>query len=86
MTLTLDLPNELETRLSAEAMRLGLPLEQYALRLLGDTPKVGGQLSNGAELVDFWSCEGVIGSRSDIEDSQAHARRIRQQAERRTRD
>ncbi len=86
MPLTLDLPNELETRLSAEAMRLGMPLQQYALRLLGDTPEASGQLSNGAELVAFWKREGVIGSRSDIDDGQAHARRIRQQAERRPRD
>ena len=83
MTITLDLPEELEHRLTAEAMRLGLPVEQYALRLLGDVPNTGQQPANGAELVAFWHREGVIGSRPDIEDSQAHARRLRHRAERR---
>jgi len=39
MTLTLELSGELEHRLTAAAMSLGLPLEQYALRLLGEIPK-----------------------------------------------
>jgi hypothetical protein len=34
MTLTLELPPELEARLKAEAARLGLPPAQYALHLL----------------------------------------------------
>jgi hypothetical protein len=34
MTLTLELPQDLERRLNDEASRLGLPLEKYALRLL----------------------------------------------------
>lgn len=84
MTLTLDLPQDLEHRLTAEAMRLGLPIEQYALRLLGDVPKTESQPTSGAELVAFWRREGVIGSRPDIQDSQAHAREIRRRAERRT--
>jgi len=83
MTLTLDLPKDLEHRLNAEAMRLGVPIEKYALRLLGDVQEPDQQPANGAELVAFWHREGVIGSRSDIEDSQAHARRIRHRAERR---
>ncbi len=83
MTLTLDLPKDLEHRLTAEAVRLGLPVDQYALRLLGDIPKTGQRPASGAELVAFWRREGVIGSRPDIEDSQAHARRIRHHAERR---
>lgn len=84
MTLTLDLPKDLEHRLTAEAMRLGLPVEEYALRLLGDDPKKNQHPTSGAELVAFWRREGVIGSRPEIEDSQVHARRIRHQAERRT--
>ena len=83
MTLTLDVPKDLEHRLTAEARRLGLPVEQYVLRLLGNTPKSHRQQVDGAELVAFWRSEGVIGSRSDIEDSQAHARGIRDRAERR---
>ncbi len=86
MTLTLDLPQELEQRLSAEARRLGLPLEQVALRRLGEAPTaVEASPGDGAELVAYWREEGVIGSRPDIENSQAHAREIRRQAEQRAR-
>ncbi len=86
MTLTLELPQELERKLSAEARRLGLPLEQVALRCLDEAP-VAAEASprDGAELVAYWRREGVIGSRPDIQDSQAHAREIRRQAERRAR-
>ena len=86
MTLTLELPKDLERRLTTEAVRLGLPVEQYALRLHDDAPKTRTQPTNGAELVAFWQREGVIGSRPEIEDSQVHARRIRRQAEKRMRD
>lgn len=34
MTLTLKIPQELERELSTEASRLGLPLSEYALRVL----------------------------------------------------
>ncbi|MEM1201827.1 MAG: hypothetical protein AAGN66_01210 [Acidobacteriota bacterium] len=81
MTLTLDLPKDLEHRLTAEALRLGLPVEQYALRLLGGVPESDHRHASGPELVAFWRREGVIGSRPEIEDSQAHARSIRRQAE-----
>ena len=86
MTLTLDLPQELERKLSAEAERLGLPLEQYALRRLDEAPPTStdSRPKDGAQLVAYWRREGVIGSRSDIEDSQAHARELRRQAERRS--
>ena len=83
MTLTLDLPHELETELSAEAERLNMPLPEYILRVLtigrfaSNTPKTG------AELVDYWHQEGLIGTRPDIADSQEHARMLRDMAERR---
>lgn len=83
MTLTLELPQDLERRLTVEATRLGLPLEKYALRLLHEAPKAETRLSTGAEVVAYWRREGVIGSRPEIEDSQAHARAVRRQAERR---
>lgn len=40
---------------------------------------------SGAELVDYWRREGLIGYRSDIRDSASHARRLRRAAERRPR-
>ncbi|HEX6900290.1 MAG TPA: hypothetical protein VF789_11275 [Thermoanaerobaculia bacterium] len=39
----------------------------------------------GADLVAYWQAEGLVGTRPDIADSQAHAREIRRQAERRER-
>jgi hypothetical protein len=91
MSLTIDLPEELEKELSAEASRLGLPLSEYALRLLAtggshafgagaDAPKTG------AELVAYWHSEGVIGTRPDIADSLQYAQELRQKAERRTQE
>ena len=85
MTLTLDLPEELETELTAEAQRLGLPLSEYARRLLATGKAPGGAPTTGSELVAYWQSEGVVGSRPDISDSQQHARSIRHRAENRYR-
>jgi hypothetical protein len=85
MTLTLDLPKELESELSAEAARLGLPLPEYARRLLAAGRAPGATPKTGAELLAYWRREEVIGSRPDIADSQEHARAIRREAEKRSR-
>ena len=86
MSITLDLPQELESELAIEAAQLGLPLSEYVLRLLSTRSLVGQVPTTGAELVAYWQREGVIGMRSDIVDSQAHARQIRHKAERRVRE
>jgi hypothetical protein len=86
MTLTLELPQDLEHELSAEAKRLGLPLDEYALKLLSRHPSASGGPQTGADLVGYWRSEGVIGSRSEIADSAAHARQLRRRAERRLPD
>lgn len=90
MTITLELPQDLERELAAEAARQGLSLPEYALQLLSgnrtafpafpasDMPRTG------AELVSYWERSGVVGSRPDIHDSAAHARVLREQAQRRT--
>jgi hypothetical protein len=85
MEITLDLSQELESELSIEAERLGLPLSEYVLRVLSTGRPVGTTPKTGAELVDYWQNEGLIGMRPDIADSQEHARLIRKIAERRTR-
>ena len=85
MSITLDLPEELENELSAEASKLGLSLPEYILRLLSTGLILDKTPKSGAELVKYWQSEGLIGTRPDITDSQAHARQIREQAERRTR-
>lgn len=86
MTITLDLPQELERELSAEAARQGVPLSEYALRLLATGRPARPMPKTGAELVSYWQSEGLIGTRSDIADSQIHARVLREQAERRGRE
>lgn len=84
MTITLDLPDEVIRELSAEADRLGLPLAGYIERVLATGRAVEGRPQTGAELVDYWRSEGLIGSRPDIADSQQHARQLRARAEQRS--
>ena len=83
MSIAVDLPEELENELSAEAAQLGLSLPEYVLRVLSTGVVIGKRPKTGAELIDYWESEGLIGTRSDITDSQEHARQIRNEAERR---
>lgn len=85
MTLTLDLPQDLEHELTAEANKLGLPVAEYALRLLLYRPVVDKMPATGAELVDYWQKANLVGTRPDIEDSQEYARQLRREAETRQR-
>jgi len=85
MTLSLELTPDEEARIRRRAATLGIDEREYAHRLLQaglqdeesyelrdeDRPKTG------AELVAYWEREGLIGTRPDITDSQAHAREIR---------
>ena len=81
MSITLDLPQELEEELSAEAERLNLPLSEYVLRILSTKGTAGTMPRTGEELVAYWQSEGVIGSRPDIFDSQVHARNLRRESQ-----
>ena len=81
MTLTLEIPQDLEQELTTEATELGLPLAEYALRLLYLRPAIEHAPKTGAELVTYWQNAAVIGTRRDISDSQEYARKLRQQAE-----
>lgn len=85
MSLVLDLPAELESELAAEASRLGLPLPEYVLRLLAVGRAPNPAPRTGTELLDYWKGEGLIGTRPEIADSSAHARTLREQAQRRAR-
>jgi hypothetical protein len=85
MSIELELPEELENELAAEAEQLGLTLPEYALRLLSSGLLVGKKPANGAELIDYWESEGLIGARPDITDSQSYARQLRDRAEERSR-
>jgi len=86
MTITLNLPPDKISELSTEASGLNLPLSEYILRILS-TRQVSENLpQTGAELVAYWQSVGVIGSRTDIADTQAHARQLRHDAQRRSLD
>ena len=85
MSITLDMPQELVSKLSAEAARLGLSLSEYVVHVLSTGRLAEQRPKTGEELVAYWQGEGVIGTRLDIADSQKRARKIRQKAERRTR-
>jgi hypothetical protein len=60
MTITLDLPQELEQELSVEAEKISLSLPEYILQLLAIRKFLEGQLRTGAELVSYWQSEGLI--------------------------
>ncbi|GET44381.1 hypothetical protein [Microseira wollei] len=85
MTISLDLPPDLENALSTEADRLNLPLSEYIVHILSVRQVLNNPPKTGAELVAYWQNAGVINSRSDITDSQAYARNLRQEAETRER-
>jgi hypothetical protein len=83
MGLLLELPEDLAAALAIEASRLGLSLPDYAAHLLASASLMPGQVQSGVDLVAYWRAEGVIGSRANVEDSQAQARSLRQRAEQR---
>jgi hypothetical protein len=83
MSLTLDLPDDLAEALADEAARLGMSVPDYVVRLLATARSSGVKLQDGGDLVSYWRAEGLIGTRTDIADSQIEARRLREQAQRR---
>ncbi len=83
MDVTLELPQELASALSDEASQRGLSLPDYALQLLSVGHPPDSPIRTGAELLAYWNREGVVGTRTDIADSQEHARSLREQAQRR---
>jgi hypothetical protein len=86
VSINLDLPPELENQLFTEASQLNLPLSEYILRILSVRQVLANPPKTGAELVAYWQSEGVINSRPDITDSQAHARKLRHEAQTRERE
>ncbi len=83
MPQTVELPDDLADALAGEASRLGMSLPDYAVRLLVAARPSTASVRSGADLVAFWRAEGLVGSRAEIADSQAHARMLREQAQRR---
>ncbi len=86
MTLTLELPPDLEARLQSESARRGLSPSECALEALEASLPDVAMPTSPAELVDYWEREGVLGiwaDRTDIPDSPEYARQLRRQAEQR---
>ncbi|MEL6606346.1 MAG: hypothetical protein AAFP20_24380 [Cyanobacteria bacterium J06614_10] len=81
MSISLDLPSYLETELATEASNLNLPLSEYILQILSSRSSAQNPPKTGADLLKYWESVGVIGSRSDIENSQQYARDLRNEAE-----
>jgi hypothetical protein len=88
LTLLLDLPPELETRLQAESARHGLPVQEYALKALvigleaeASSPGVGPMPQTGADALAYWESEGALGIFADRPDTPEFARELRRQAE-----
>jgi hypothetical protein len=52
--ITLDLPSELEDKLSLEVTQLKLPLTEYILRVLLFRSFLQNPPKTGAELVSYW--------------------------------
>jgi hypothetical protein len=80
MSLMLHLPPELESELADEAARVGLPLAEYAVRVLARGRGPVPAPRNGQELLAYWQGEGLVGTRADIADSPTHARTLRELA------
>jgi hypothetical protein len=83
MSVVLDLPADLESKLAAEASRHGISLADYLLKILSNGNKQNASVRTGAELVAYWRQAGIVGTRSHVDDSQRRARQIRAEAEQR---
>ena len=89
MSIVVNLPAELENAIAAEAAKAGMTVSDYvAGRLAQGTTTNGSHGSKrrltGRELVQRWKELGLIGYRTDITDPEAHSRRLREAAQRRT--
>ncbi|HLK55267.1 MAG TPA: hypothetical protein VKU00_01805 [Chthonomonadaceae bacterium] len=83
MTLTIELTPE-EARRVEEARRRGVGVDALLRRAIAQMPETETP-TVGQEILAELERAGVIGSRPDITDSQAHARTLREQAQRRER-
>jgi len=83
MSITLELPPELETELARDAAELGLSLTEHIERLLLFNHTAAKGNMTGKDLIEYWQTEGLIGTRTEISDSRAHALELRDLAERR---
>lgn len=83
MSIVIELPRELESELSVSARRFGVSVQDYVLQLISSSVERNAEPKTGKELVEYWQREGLIGTHPEINDSQAHARQLRTEAEQR---
>lgn len=80
MTVILELPSELVTRVKSQAESLGLTLEAYLEYVI----KQAAMPTTGEDLIEIWERDGVLGAwanRVDIKDSLEFAHDLRRVAE-----
>jgi len=94
MSIIVNLPAELEKTIAAEAAKAGMTVSDYVAGRLAAGRFDQGTTTNsshgtkrrltGPEMVHRWKELGLIGYRTDITDPEAHSRRLREAAQRRT--
>ncbi len=85
MRITIDLPEDVADRLSREAAEAGFSLAGHIIRVLAKRPVASAPEPPiaGGELVEYWTREGIIGSRTDIDDPARFSRALRTASENR---
>ena len=78
MTMTLDLPKEIEVRLEEEAASAHITKEALASQLIA-MALPPDSFKNGAEAVDYWTQIGLVGMWADREDMKDSTAWVRQQ-------
>jgi len=89
MSIVINLPAELEHAIAGEAAKAGMSVSDYVAGRLAQGTTTNGSHGlkrrlTGPELVQRWKELGLIGYRTDIADPEAHSRRLREAAQRRT--
>jgi len=85
MSQSIEIPDHLAASLAHEAKKLGISVNDLAIRVLESECHPVPERKTGTQVADLWRAAGVIGSRSDIEDAQIEARSLRRQSENRGR-
>ena len=85
MSIVVNLPDELERTIAAQAAKAGMTVSDYVADRLAKASAVTatGETKvrlTGAALLQRWRALGLIGYRSDITDPEAHSRRLREEA------
>jgi hypothetical protein len=82
MTVVLNLPDELEQQLQTKATELGLAIPEYILSLLQQQTQPTN-IQTGAQLVDYWEQQGLIGTRTDLSNVTEYADELRARSQNR---